>query len=362
MTAPEDKMKIDFVFTTSQDPKVGQYDNNNGQDYHARVLIERADDDTYWEERAEERSKMIREQRTVEEEAKARFNKEREELKQVIKEQALESRRRALSRILFTEPSQLVADSLVKVFYNPNHTVLRGRQNVWIEGSWNRWSHPECLLPQKMTPSKTHTDYLEAQIRVPKDAWSANMVFSDSRKLQDGFYDSFGGLDYNIPVEGGSLTEPPLRVAHITIEMAPVAKVGGLGDVVTALSRAVEAEGHRVMVILPKYDCMNYSLVHNVTEEMGFDFGGTYVKCWRATVSEVNVMMLEPENGFFWVGTIYGRNDDASRFRWFSHAALEYLSKSNYNPDIIHCHDWSSGFAVPIFWEHYQVQMIAWPI
>ena len=84
MTAPEDKMKIDFVFTTSQDPKVGRYDNNNGQDYHARVLIERADDDTYWEERAEERFKMIREQRAVEEEAKARFNKEREELKQVL--------------------------------------------------------------------------------------------------------------------------------------------------------------------------------------------------------------------------------------------------------------------------------------
>jgi hypothetical protein len=34
--------------------------------------------------------------------------------------------------------------------------------------------------------------------------------------------------------------------------MAPVAKVGGLGDVVTALARAVQEEGHLVEVVLPR--------------------------------------------------------------------------------------------------------------
>jgi starch synthase len=41
-------------------------------------------------------------------------------------------------------------------------------------------------------------------------------------------------------------------MCHIAVEMAPVAKVGGLGDVVTALSRAVQEEGHLVEVILPR--------------------------------------------------------------------------------------------------------------
>ncbi len=36
---------------------------------------------------------------------------------------------------------------------------------------------------------------------------------------------------------------------------------GGLGDVVTALGRAVQDEGHDVEVVLPKYDCINYNLV-----------------------------------------------------------------------------------------------------
>ena len=38
-------------------------------------------------------------------------------------------------------------------------------------------------------------------------------------------------------------------------------QVGGMGDVVTALARAVQDEGHQVTCIVPKYDCMNYKEV-----------------------------------------------------------------------------------------------------
>ena len=34
-----------------------------------------------------------------------------------------------------------------------------------------------------------------------------------------------------------------------------------MGDVVTALARAVQEEGHEVEVILPKYDIINYTEV-----------------------------------------------------------------------------------------------------
>lgn len=52
---------------------------------------------------------------------------------------------------------------------------------------------------------------------------------------------------------GGVGARPvPLHVMHIAVEMAPIAKVGGLGDVVTALGRAVKEEGHKVEVILPR--------------------------------------------------------------------------------------------------------------
>ena len=40
-------------------------------------------------------------------------------------------------------------------------------------------------------------------------------------------------------------------------------------------------------------------------------------------------VLLEPLNGTFWVGCIYGRNDDASRFAYFCGAAAEYLRVAN---------------------------------
>ncbi len=36
-----------------------------------------------------------------------------------------------------------------------------------------------------------------------------------------------------------------------------------MGDVVTALGRAVQEEGHQVEVILPKYDCIQYDEVRS---------------------------------------------------------------------------------------------------
>eukprot|EP00883_Tetradesmus_obliquus_P012784 jgi/Sobl393_1/5661/SZX62900.1 len=51
---------------------------------------------------------------------------------------------------------------------------------------------------------------------------------------------------------------PGVHVVHVASEMVPIAKVGGLGDVVTSLAKAHQASGTLVEVIMPKYDCANY--------------------------------------------------------------------------------------------------------
>lgn len=38
-------------------------------------------------------------------------------------------------------------------------------------------------------------------------------------------------------------------------------KVGGLGDVVSGLGKALQMKGHLVEIILPKYDCMQYDRI-----------------------------------------------------------------------------------------------------
>ena len=46
-------------------------------------------------------------------------------------------------------------------------------------------------------------------------------------------------------------------IVMVSPECAPVAKVGGLGDVVHGLSRELAIRGNQVELILPMYDCMN---------------------------------------------------------------------------------------------------------
>lgn len=47
-------------------------------------------------------------------------------------------------------------------------------------------------------------------------------------------------------------------------------QVGGLGDVVTSLSRAVQELNHNVDIVLPKYDCLNLSNVSFNSDAFAF--------------------------------------------------------------------------------------------
>ena len=72
---------------------------------------------------------------------------------------------------------------------------------------------------------------------------------------------ALGGVQ--LPACTGSrwLQPPPALRPTLWPACPPRPQEGGLGDVVTALGRAVQDEGHDVEVILPKYDCINYNHV-----------------------------------------------------------------------------------------------------
>ncbi|XP_078438963.1 starch synthase 4 isoform X1 [Wolffia australiana] len=156
------------------------------------------------------------------------------------------------------------------------------------------------------------------------------------------------------------LKSPGLHIVHIAAEMAPVAKVGGLGDVVTGLSKALQKKGHLVEIILPKYDCMNHDVISDmkeldVTVNSYFDGQQFENKIWIGIVEGLPVYFIEPCHPwkFFWRGKYYGEHDDFKRFSFFSRAALELLLQSGKKPDIIHCHDWQTSFVPPLYWDIY---------
>ncbi|KAG0482792.1 hypothetical protein HPP92_010876 [Vanilla planifolia] len=69
---------------------------------------------------------------------------------------------------------------------------------------------------------------------------------------------------------------------------------------------------------------------------------------------EGSLLVVSQIKSMFWAGCIYGRNNDGDRFGYFCHAALEFLLQSEFRPDILHCHDWSSAPVAWLFKEHYK--------
>ncbi|MCB1114263.1 MAG: glycogen synthase [Chlamydiia bacterium] len=141
-----------------------------------------------------------------------------------------------------------------------------------------------------------------------------------------------------------------MHIIHIASELAPIAKVGGLADVVSGLSREVSNKGHDVDIIIPKYDLMDLKQVR----DLHIDYHDLIVKIgdesfhntvWKGWVDNLKVYFVEPHHPkhFFNRGCYYGCKDDAERFLYFSLAAHEFLKKKTVKPDILHLHDWQTA-------------------
>ena len=151
-----------------------------------------------------------------------------------------------------------------------------------------------------------------------------------------------------------------MHIIHIASEMAPIAKVGGLADVILGLSREQSWKGHDVDVIIPKYDCMDSDLIRDMSIDyidlMSYYKGEWFHNTiWLGWVENIKVYFIDPHHPrhFFNRGCFYGCEDDIERFLYFSRAALEFLFKRQIVPDIIHIHDWQTAVVAPLYHEMY---------
>jgi len=152
-----------------------------------------------------------------------------------------------------------------------------------------------------------------------------------------------------------------MYIVQVASECAPVAKVGGLGDVIYGLSRELENRMHRVEVILPKYDCLRYDQIwglEKIYHDLWVPWNNAAIHCsvWQGHVYGVRCLFIEPHSreNYFNRGACYGFPDETMRFAFFSKAALEFLLKSNRRPDVIHCHDWQTGIVPVLLFEIYK--------
>lgn len=146
---------------------------------------------------------------------------------------------------------------------------------------------------------------------------------------------------------------------HVTAEMAPIAKVGGLGDVVTGLARACLLRGHTVDVMLPFYEYIQKQQLSDLslicTYNSYHDGNWIPTNAYRATASSIPLILIEPSNHFFKGNSIYGGSyNELEAYLFFSRACLEYMQVTGTQPDIIHVHEWQTSALPLLYWDMYQ--------
>ncbi|XP_077227348.1 uncharacterized protein LOC143860546 isoform X2 [Tasmannia lanceolata] len=157
-----------------------------------------------------------------------------------------------------------------------------------------------------------------------------------------------------------------MHIIHITAEMAPIAKVGGLGDVVTGLARACISRGHKVDIMLPLYECIQKQQVNDFQLASTYNsyHDGNWVRtnAYKGVVSGIPVTFIEPDNHFFKGQFVYGGSyNELEAYLFFTRACLEWMQVSGTQPDIIHIHEWQTSALPLLYWDMYQYLSIKKP-
>jgi starch synthase len=141
-----------------------------------------------------------------------------------------------------------------------------------------------------------------------------------------------------------------LNILFVASEAVPYAKTGGLADVAGALPKALARLGHKVRLVMPRYNLEK--IIHSGEQMPGelavpFDGGVRHSAVFIDRAGEVPVYFIDAPD-FYFRGKLYGEHDDPDRFAYFSRAVLELAKALNEQFDIIHLNDWMTGL-IPLY-------------
>jgi starch synthase len=140
-----------------------------------------------------------------------------------------------------------------------------------------------------------------------------------------------------------------MRILMVASEAAPFAKTGGLADVVGSLPAALNALGHDVAVLLPRYATVDLKNARRVYDALPI---------WLPPRQyDTSIYLMERETPFYFLDCpplydrpgFYGEDgvdypDNHIRFAVLAQAALAF-SRRVWRPDILHGHDWQAGLS-----------------
>lgn len=237
-------------------------------------------------------------------------------------------------------------------------------QVTWTEETTEVMASPKDAETLQKAVQKTLKDLLEEGINWP----AKGSAFWDqpARKTPQPLPTGSGDMN-KLPQEKDQRS---LHIVHITAEMAPIAKVGGLGDVVTGLAKSCLARGHYVTIMLPFYECLPKDQLQDLKHECDIDvpkgkfwdnqltMSSLRTSVFSARVQGCPMYLVRPADqnscNIFRGGRIYGgAYNEMEAYLYFCRASLEYLRVSGQQPHVLQLHDWHAAAVSMLYWERY---------
>ena len=146
-----------------------------------------------------------------------------------------------------------------------------------------------------------------------------------------------------------------MKILIAASEVAPIIKIGGLGDVIGSLPKALQKVDLNVDVIVPFYPnakTENLKIYKALILEVPYGGETHTVEVHKTKLpdSDVDVLLLKNAHFFATGGKNAFANNvtETEMFSFFDKAVVEYI-KSQFNSyDVIHCNDWHTGLITEI--------------
>lgn len=147
-----------------------------------------------------------------------------------------------------------------------------------------------------------------------------------------------------------------MKVAIVSFEVYPLAKVGGLADVAGALPKALRKKGVDVSVFMPFHKKVKENMEKlGLTSEVVLDeFELGLATNEKASLHKTNLpgtdipVYLVANDRYFSSEDVYGAPDGGEQAIFFTKGVLESIKRTGMHFDVIHANDWQTGL-LPVY-------------
>ena len=156
------------------------------------------------------------------------------------------------------------------------------------------------------------------------------------------------------------------KILFVASECVPFIKTGGLADVCGALPKEFDPQYWDVRVVIPNYTCIperyrdQFEYVTHFYMSCGEAIRNKYVGVLQYKLDGITYYFIDNREYFSCFSPYGDIKKDIEKFTFFDKAVLSMLPLIGFQPNIIHCHDWETGF-IPVYLKNeFQGDMFFW--